>query len=72
MFLPKPVTRLLRLNMFDLEPVIALGSTFKSIIKQRRATNLKFGDLSEMLDDAIDNGLEMNDNEKVGCIMLAF
>ena len=66
LFLPTTVGRLLKLNALDVEPFNKLGRTFKNMIKQRRATGEKYGDLSELLDDAIDKGLEMSEAEKVG------
>lgn len=46
---------------------------FKNLIKQRRQNdNIKYNDLSEMLDDAIDRGLDMNESEKIGNCLLAY
>ena len=67
--LPTTVSRLLKLNAFDEVSFNSLGNIFKNMIKQRRATGVKYGDLSETLDDAIDQGLEMSEAEKVGNCM---
>ena len=69
LFLPTAVGRWLKLSMFDIEPFNSLGNLFKNIVKQRRTTGKKYGDLSEVLDDAIDKGLVMSEAEKIGnCI----
>ena len=53
-------------------PLNSLGRMFEKMVKQRRATGVKYGDLSETLDDAIDKGLEMSEPEKTANSLLAF
>lgn len=66
MILPTAVGRMLGLTLFDVRPYNALGNLFKDMIKKRRETGQKYGDLSELLDDAINEGLEMSEAEKIG------
>lgn len=72
MFLPSAVSRFLKLNPLDVNPSNKLGHIFKKMIKQRRATGVRYGDLSELLDDAIDKGLPMTEGEKIGNTLIAF
>ena len=72
MFLPISVSRFLKINGVRVEPSIELGRLFKNMIKQRKQSGIKYGDLNELLEDAIDKGLEMNENEKIGNCLLAF
>lgn len=72
MLLPTAISRLLKLNPMDIVPLNSLGKMFEKMVKQRRTTGIKYGDLSETLDDAIDNGLQMTEQEKIGNSLVAF
>lgn len=72
MLLPTAISRLLKLNPLDVVPLNKLGKMFEKMVRERRATGIKYGDLSETLDDQIDKGLEMNEQEKIGNCLMAF
>ena len=62
----------MKLNGVRIEPSIELGRLFKNMVKQRKQAGIKYGDLNELLEDAIDKGLDMNEYEKIGNCLLAF
>jgi len=71
-FLPKWLTRLLKIDFFDLEPINGLGAMFSRVLKERRSTDVRYNDLSETIQQAIDNGLEMDERTKLGNCLLGF
>ena len=42
------------------------------MLKQRRSNGEKYNDLSELLEDAMDKGLDMDENTKIGNCLLAY
>ena len=73
LLIPKWLTKRLNLSFFKLEPINRLGSMFSKILRERRLNGIKYSDLSEQLEDAIDKGLEMDEKTKVGnCLVVIF
>lgn len=71
--LPKKVSNALSLNAFVNEPINELGDYFKKMIRERRKNGIKYNDLSELLQDAVDdNKVKMNEDQVIGNILLAF
>lgn len=42
------------------------------MLKERRSNGVKYNDLSELLEESIDKGLDMSEEEKIGNCILAF
>lgn len=71
--LPKSLSSFLGLQPFNLEPLENLGDYFKNLIKERRKSGIKYNDLTEVLQDAVDNNkCKMNEDELIGNILLSF
>lgn len=71
--LPSSVSRFLKIQQFEWEPINKLGSYFKKMIKERRKSGIKFNDLSEMIMDAIDEKrVQMTEDEVIGNILLSY
>lgn len=68
--LPKPVCEFFRLQPFKLKPVHNLGKYFEKMINDRRKAGVKYNDLTEVLQNAVDNNkVKMTDNEVIGNCM---
>lgn len=71
--IPKSWAKFLGLQPFQAKPVNDLGHFFKKLLKERKATGIKYNDLSEVLVNAVDeNKLEMSEDAVIGNILLAF
>jgi len=71
--LPKKLCEFLKLKPFNLNPINQLGDYFKKIIEDRKKHGIKYNDLTEVLQDAINNDkVKMNETEVIGNILLAF
>lgn len=71
--LPKGLAKILRLSIFDLKPMNNLGHHFKKMLKKRRENGIKYNDLSELLQDAVDeNKIKLSEDGVIGNILLAF
>lgn len=49
-----------------------MGSLLRRILKERRSNDERYHDLNELLEDAIDRGVDMSEEEKIGNCLLAF
>ena len=45
---------------------------FKKMLQERKLNGLRYNDLASLLDDAIDKGLEMDEDSKLGNCLLQF
>ena len=73
LFLPKWLSKMLNLSFFKLDPINRLGLMFLKTLKERKSTGIRFNDLSETFDDAIANGLQMDESTKIGnCLVAIF
>ena len=71
--LPKSFSRWFKLQPFNLNPINALGSYFKKLIRERQKSGIKYNDLSEVLQNAVnDKKVKMTEDEVIGNILLAF
>ena len=71
--LPNKLTKYFKLQAFNLEPIIKLGEFFKKMIRDRKQSGIKYNDLSEVLQDAVnDNKVKLTENEVIGNILLSF
>lgn len=67
--LPVKISNLLGLCLFDIKPLDKLGDYFKTLIRERRKSGIKYNDLLETLCDAVDNGkVKLTENEIIGKI----
>lgn len=72
-FIPKSWAKFFQINPFTMKPVNDLGKFFTKLLAERKKTGIKYGDLSEVLQNAVkDDKLVMSDNEVIGNILLAF
>lgn len=69
-FLPKWFSRMLGLNFFKIEPTNRLGGMFKRMLRERKQDGLNYNDLSETIENAIDKGLDMDEDTKLGNCLL--
>ena len=65
-FLPKWASRMLGLSFFKVEPVNRLGTLFRQMLRERKLNGLQYNDLAAVLDEAIEKGLEMDEDAKLG------
>lgn len=71
--LPRSISIKLGLNHIKIAPLIDLGDHFKKVLKERRASGIKYNDLSEVLQDAVDDEkVKLTEDEVIGNILLAF
>lgn len=71
--LPQTVTKFFELNAFKAEPINDLGEFFTKLLKDRKKSGIKYGDLSEVLQTAVnEDKLVMTEIEVVGNILFAF
>ena len=71
--LPTKISKFLQLNMFDFMKINSLGEYFKKTLKERRASGIKYNDLSELLQDFVDdNKAKLTEEEVIGNILLSF
>ena len=71
--LPKSWSKFFKIQQFDFKPINSLGDYFKKMIKERRKSGIKFGDLSEMMQDSIANGkVQMSEDALIGNCLLGF
>lgn len=71
--LPVSWASFFKIQPFDFKPINSLGDYFKKMIATRRASGVRYGDLSEMIQDAIDEGrVTMSEDALIGNILLSF
>lgn len=63
---------MLGLSFFKIEPTNKLGSMFGKMLRERKVNGLRYNDLASSLDDAIDKGLEMDENTKLETVSCNF
>ena len=69
--LPKSLSEFFGLNPFLSAPINDLGAFFKKLLRERKKSGIKYGDLSEVLQTAVsDDKLVMSEDEVVGNILL--
>lgn len=71
LLLPRWINKLFKINFFKVEPINRLGLMFSKILKERSGTGVRYQDLSETLQKAINDGLDMDDQSMVGNSLLA-
>lgn len=73
LLMPRWLSKLLKISFFKLESFNSLGAMFSKVLQKRSATDVRYHDLAETLQAAIDNGLEMTENAKIGnCLAALF
>lgn len=65
--LPKPIAEFFRLQPFKLKPVNNLGEYFERMIAERKKAGVRYNDLSEAMQNAVDNDkVKMTNDEVIG------
>lgn len=71
--IPKKLTKILGLNAILTGPINELGDYFKKMMWERKKNGIKYNDLTEMLQDAVDaNKVQLTENEIIGKNYLKF
>lgn len=71
--LPTKISGLLGLCLFNIKPLEKVGDYFKTLIKERRKSGIKYNDLIESIQDAVDSGkAPLDENEVIGNVLLSF
>lgn len=71
--LPTPVSKFLQLQVFNFKPIQILGDYFKRLIKERKKTGIKYNDLTEVLENSVnENKVILSEDEVIGNILLSY
>ena len=71
--LPRSIAEYFRLQPFSLQPVNSLGKYFERIIDERKKSGIKYNDLLETLQNAVDNNkAKMTKDTVIGNCLLSF
>ena len=65
--LPDSFVKYFQIQPFKIKPINNLATYFKKMINERKKSGIKYNDLSEVLQDAVDeNRVKMTENEVIG------
>ena len=71
--LPARLTELLKIQPFKLKPINSLGKYFERMIDERKKSGVKYNDLLDAIQNAVDNNkAEMTKEEVIGNCLLSY